>query len=160
MFNAIRILSVWGAALWLGGVIAIGAFAAPTAFHTIATWPGVSDPKVLAGKIIGNTLRHFNVLCIAAIAFMILDTALSGRDGKRVRSFGPIFWINSVCVALLAVSVATLIMVIFPALDAAQISGEMVRFVILHHSYEIISELQVLPLVILLSTWTVAQRRH
>ena len=133
--------------LWLGGLIAIGALVAPTAFHVLP-----NDPT-LAGAVVGGSLRLFNVLCLACGALMLLADMilLSVRRARRA----PALWSVTLTLLLLA-STAYLGWSIFPAMDAAQAAGHMPLFDHLHHRYERLSGLQ-LPLLLLLAAAATAR---
>ncbi|MBV9848843.1 MAG: DUF4149 domain-containing protein [Armatimonadetes bacterium] len=134
-------------ALWLGGLIAIGALVAPTAFHIIPHNPA------LAGAVVGGSLRLFNVLCLACGALMIIADGLLLAMGqaRRATALG--------CIALTLLLLALtgyLGWSLFPAMDAAQAQNQMSLFDQLHHRYERLSGLQ-LPLLLLLAAAATAR---
>ena len=128
-------------ALWLGGLIAIGALVAPTAFHVIP------HDAALAGAVVGGSLRHFNVLClVCGVLMLLVDIGLlAARRANRL----PVLWGVSLTLLLLALT-GYLGWSLFPAMDAAQAQGHMGRFDLLHHRYERLSGLE-LPLLLLLA---------
>jgi hypothetical protein len=147
----LRFLRDLGIALWLGGLIAIGALVAPTAFHLVRQLPQLHADKnlqtAIAGGVVGGSLRIFNVVCyvcggliIVAEAFMLLNPSKT-RTGFFWTSFSLIL-----AIALLG-SAFYLGHVLFPALDLAQQQGNLLLFDRLHHLYEQLSGLQ-LPLLL------------
>ncbi len=79
MFS-LRYLAVIAATVWAGGLLALGAVAAPSIFEIIAA-RGVADGRVLAGAIFGEVLRRFHLIsyvCGAVIAGTLITRALLG----------------------------------------------------------------------------------
>ena len=135
--------------LWLGGLVAIGALVAPTAFHVLP-----HDPA-RAGAIVGGSLRLFNVLCLVCGALMLAaDSALlTTRAARRAPALGSI----ALTLLLLALT-GYLGWSLFPAMDAAQVQGHMAVFDGLHHRYERLSGWQ-LPLLLGLTAAATARDR-
>ncbi|MGI4787303.1 MAG: DUF4149 domain-containing protein, partial [Janthinobacterium lividum] len=67
-------------ALWLGGLVAIGALVAPTAFHVARAAPvlagNLAAQNQLAGAVVGGSLRLFNFLCLGCAAVLLAANAL------------------------------------------------------------------------------------
>lgn len=84
---ALRYAALLAAALWVGGLIALGAIAAPSIFDTVAA-RGVGDGRVLAGAIFGETLRRFHVLSYACGAVITGSLLLRAALGPRPSNSG------------------------------------------------------------------------
>ena len=87
---ALRYVAVVAAAVWAGGLLALGAVAAPSIFDGIAA-RGVADGRVLAGALFGDVLRRFHLvsyLCGLLIAGTLITRKLLGprpiRFGTRL----------------------------------------------------------------------------
>lgn len=83
---ALRYAAVVAAALWTGGVLALGLIAAPSIFETIAA-RGIGDGRVLAGAIFGETLRRFHLLAYACGAILLGSLLLRAALGPRPAHF-------------------------------------------------------------------------
>jgi len=83
---ALRYAALVAAALWVGGLITLGAVAAPSIFDTIAA-RGVSDGRVLAGAIFGEALRRFHLLEYACGATIIGSLGWRAALGPRPAYF-------------------------------------------------------------------------
>jgi hypothetical protein len=83
---ALRFAAVLALALWIGGLVALGAFAAPAAFDVLGAL-GV-DGRSLAGKVVGETLRRFNLVAYGCAGVVLLSLAVRGVLGPRPRRFG------------------------------------------------------------------------
>ena len=157
-----RALHLLALVLWLGGLVAIGALVAPTAFHATRTAPALAGnlpaQNALAGAIVGGSLRLFNVLTFVCSGLLLAASfALRSSTDRR--------WTGA-CLAvtlLLLLSALYLTFGLTPALDAAQARGDMARFDKMHHGYEQISTLLQFPLLLLLTLFTAlrdTQRTH
>lgn len=154
MNRALPILARWlhsvCLALWLGGLIAIGALVAPTAFHVVRINPALAGntalQTTLAGGIVGGSLRLFVVLCYACGALLLVSDFLLVPSVSRRWTLA--------CVALTAVLLATALyqgLSLTPAMDMAQQQGNLLVFDRLHHRYEQISVAVQFPLLLLLA---------
>ncbi len=138
-------------AVWLGGLIAIGAFVAPHVAEIIQTNPQLASNKPLQNAIlinvIGNSFRTFNTACYVCGGCMIfgdlLQSAVSAPGYRRFTLARTFFTV------LLLATAAFLGCIIFPQMDAARNAGNMTYFDILHKRYVLISELQLIPLLII-----------
>ena len=77
---ALRYAALVATALWVGGLVVLGAVAAPSIFDTIAA-RGVSDGRVLAGAVFGEAFRRFHLIaygCAAVIIASLLARAVLG----------------------------------------------------------------------------------
>ncbi len=85
---ALRYAALVAAALWTGGLLALGIFAAPAIFDIIAA-RGVADGRVLAGAIFGEALRRFQLFSYACGAILIGSLVLRAALGPRPAQTGP-----------------------------------------------------------------------
>ena len=149
-----RTLHLLALALWLGGLVAIGALVAPTAFHVTRTAPALAgNPAVqnaLAGAVVGGSLKLFNFLCLACAAVLLASNLLLLPQASRR-------WTGACLVTTLFLLASTLYLAfdLTPALSLAQSRGDMADFDKMHHEYQHISTLFQLPLLLLLTGFTV-----
>lgn len=148
-----RALHLLALALWLGGLVAIGALVAPTAFHATRTAAALAGnlpaQNALAGAIVGGSLRLFNILCLVCAAVLLAANFVLRPSADRR-------WTGA-CLAvtlLLLLSALYLTLGLTPALDAAQARGDMTSFDRMHHNYEQVSTLLQFPLLLLLTLLT------
>ena len=100
---ALRYAALVGAALWTGGLIALGLFAAPSIFDTIAS-RGVTEGRVLAGAIFGDILRRFHLFSYACGAVILGSLVLRAALGPRPAHTGARIAIAAVMLATALVS--------------------------------------------------------
>jgi uncharacterized membrane protein len=139
--------------VWLGGLIAIGALVAPTAFGVVRINPAFAGDPVLqaqvAGGIVGGSLRRFNVLCYACGVLLIAaNIALWPRLSRTGRACAGLAFL--VVLILLAAALYQGFG-LFPAMDAAQAQDNKPLFDALHRRYERISTEIQLPLLLVLA---------
>jgi len=134
--------------LWLGGLLAIGALVAPTAFHILRDSPLLTLPQAnaLAGQIVGGSLRFFTFLCYGCGAVLLLTNFLLRRQADRRRLAAC-----AIVSALLLASALALGLWLTPIMDAARLSGDLRTFDRLHHTYELVSTRVQFPLLLLLA---------
>ena len=136
--------------LWLGGLVAIGALVAPTAFHLTRSLPALAgDPALqnaVAGGVVGGSLKLFNFLCDGCGVLLLVFGLLLLAHSPRRPALGCL-----VVSALLLLSALGLGLGLTPALEAAQARGDLTTFDRLHHAYEQISSLVQMPLLLLLA---------
>lgn len=133
--------------LWLGGLVAIGALTAPVAFHALrgSSLLTLAQANSLAGRIVGDSLFFFNILCCVCGGFLLLANFLLLRPQNRRWAVGCF----SVSVLLLVSTLSLFLLT--PAMNAARLGGDLTTFDRLHHLYEQISTLGQLPLLLLLA---------
>ena len=152
LFVAARALHLLALALWLGGLVAIGALVAPTAFHVTRTAPALAgnlaQQNALAGAIVGGSLRLFNSMDFACAAALLASNLLLFRTSRR--------WTGACFGATLVLLASTLYLALglTPAMDLAQARGQMAAFDQMHHQYEQVSTLFQMPLLLLLILFT------
>jgi hypothetical protein len=83
---ALRYAALLALVVWVGGLLALGAIAAPAIFDVTA-WRHTTDGRVLAGAIFGETLRRFHFVSYAAGGLLLLTLAARGVLGPRPRRF-------------------------------------------------------------------------
>ena len=147
---AARALHTVALGLWLGGLVAIGALVAPTAFHLTRSLPAFAGNTALqnavAGGVVGGSLKLFTVLCYVCGALLLLTGAVLFRSVPRRPAQACL-----IVSALLLLSSLYLGLSLTPALDAAQARSDFATFDGLHHQYEQISSLVQMPLLLLLA---------
>lgn len=137
-------------ALWLGGLVAIGALVAPTAFHVTRALPEFAGnlglQNSVAGAVVGGSLRVLNYVCLGCAMLLLLTQAGLFTPANRRASLACL-----VTTLLLLASVLYLAFVLTPAMDLAQSRHEFSAFDQLHHFYEQLSTLLQMPLLLLLA---------
>ncbi len=149
----LRTLHLLALALWLGGLVAIGALVAPTAFHAVRSAPALAghlpQQNALAGAVVGGSLRLFNFLSLACAAVLLAASLLLLPSAPRR-------WTGACLGTTLLLLASTLYLAfsLTPAMDLAQAQGRMADFDRMHHGYEQASTLFQLPLLLLLTVFT------
>ena len=82
----LRFAYVLALALWLGGMIVLGAVVAPALFSTLGALDPVSG-RLFAGEGFGAVLRRFHYLAYAAGAVLLVSLSAMALLGPRPRSF-------------------------------------------------------------------------
>ena len=148
-----RALHLLALALWLGGLVAIGALVAPIAFHATRSAPALAGnlplQNALAGAVVGGSLRLFNILTLVCTGLLLAANCVLLSVADR-RWTGACLGIT----LLLLLSALYLTFGLTSALDSAQARGDMGRFDTLHHLYEQVSTLFQFPLLLLLTLFT------
>lgn len=145
-----RTLHTVALSLWLGGLVAIGALVAPTAFHVTRTAPAFAGnlplQNAIAGGVVGGSLHLFTFACYGCGFLLLLANAL-------LLSLTPRRWAlaATVVICLLLGTAFYLGLYLTPMMDAAQAHGDMTTFDHLHHLYEQISSVVQMPLLLLLA---------
>ena len=79
---ALRYAGVVALTLWVGGLLALGAFAAPATFEVLAA-RHVAGDRLLAGAIFGETLHRFHLLSYGCGAVLLVTLLIRGVLGPR-----------------------------------------------------------------------------
>jgi uncharacterized protein DUF4149 len=79
---ALRYAGLVALTLWVGGLVVLGAIAAPSIFDVLAA-RHVADDRIVAGAIFGETLRRFHLLSYACGAAVFLTLLARGILGPR-----------------------------------------------------------------------------
>lgn len=84
---ALRYLQILALAVWLGGIVALGAVAAPATFQVLQA----RDPaqgRTLAGAVFGDILRRFHPITYGCAGIVLLALFLRAVLGPRPIAFG------------------------------------------------------------------------
>jgi hypothetical protein len=73
-------------AVWIGGLLALGAVAAPAIFEVVAL-RHVPDGRMLSGAIFGEVLRRFHLVSYACGAVIVVALFVRAVLGPRPRRF-------------------------------------------------------------------------
>jgi len=79
---ALRYAGLVALTVWVGGLIVLGAIAAPSIFDVLAA-RHVVDDRILAGAIFGETLRRFHLLSYVCGSVVFLTLIARGILGPR-----------------------------------------------------------------------------
>ena len=82
---ALRFAGLLALAVWVGGLLALGAIAAPAIFDVVAS-PG-RDGRVLSGAIFGEILRRFHLVAYGCAVVVIGGLIARAVLGPRPRRF-------------------------------------------------------------------------
>jgi uncharacterized membrane protein len=99
----LRFAYVLALAVWLGGMIVLGAVVAPALFSTLGALDPVSG-RVFAGEGFGAVLRRFHYVAYAAGGVLLVTLSAMALLGPRPRSFAIRTAIVAVMVAVAAYS--------------------------------------------------------
>src|SRR5262245_65354867 len=83
---ALRYATLLALAVWIGGLLALGAVAAPAIFQVVAD-KGVPAGRALSGAIFGDVLRRFHLVSYACGAWILLSLVARALLGPRPRRF-------------------------------------------------------------------------
>ena len=81
----LRYLAALTLVIWIGGILALGAIAAPSIFDVLATQP--DGGRLLAGALFGEILRRFHLVSYAAGALLLGSLLLRRVLGPAPRRF-------------------------------------------------------------------------
>ena len=84
---ALRYAALLALMVWAGGLIALGAVAAPSMFDVLAGRQ-TPDGRLLAGAVFGETLRRFHLISYACGALLVCSLSARAILGPRPRRFG------------------------------------------------------------------------
>jgi hypothetical protein len=113
----LRFVAIVALALWIGGLVALGAIAAPTVFDVLSAQNSVAG-TMTAGVVFGEMFERFQHVCWGLGGGVALSLALRAALGPRPRRLSWRLWTT---VAMLAVSVAS-VEIIAPRIDAIRAS--------------------------------------
>ncbi|HSC29811.1 MAG TPA: DUF4149 domain-containing protein [Vicinamibacterales bacterium] len=83
---ALRYASLLALSIWVGGLVALGAIAAPAIFEVIGA-RGVGDGRMLSGAVFGEVLRRFHLLSYGCGALVLATLTARAILGPRPRRF-------------------------------------------------------------------------
>lgn len=112
---ALRYVYVLALALWLGGMVVLGAVVAPTTFQVLQASVPASG-RLLGGAVFGAILSRFHYLAYGAGTLALLSLAAMALLGPRPRSFA----LRSAIVALMLVIAFYSGFVVLREVDAIQ----------------------------------------
>jgi hypothetical protein len=95
---ALRYAALVAAALWVGGLIVLGAVAAPAIFDTV-TARGVADGRALAGAVFGEAFRRFHLVAYGCGAVIMSSLVARAALGPRPVHLGMRLGIVTVMLA-------------------------------------------------------------
>lgn len=150
-----RWLHVMGLAVWIGGLLVIGAIVAPVAFKHSGLTPA------LAGNVVAGSFARFNVLSYVVVALLLCaqgiewgGLAKTSPKWRRLAAGRLLLTVAMLALALyLGLSVA-------PQMFADRAAGSKAAFDALHHFYGALARVQVFLAmgVALLSAWMSLER--
>jgi hypothetical protein len=100
---ALRFAGLLALAVWVGGLAALGAIAAPAIFDAV-TFRQIADGRALSGAIFGEILRRFHLVAYACAAAVIGSLIIRAVLGPRPRWFAVRVAIAAVMLAATAYS--------------------------------------------------------
>lgn len=83
---ALRYAALLGIVVWVGGLFALGAIAAPAVFDVVAARQ-LPDARLLSGAIFGEILQRFHQVSYICGAAIVLSLAARALLGPRPRRF-------------------------------------------------------------------------
>lgn len=95
---ALRFAALVAIAVWLGGLLALGAIAAPAIFDVLAA-RGIPDARILSGAVFGEVLRRFHPVAYGCGAVLLVTLLARAVLGPRPRRFAIRFGIAAVMLA-------------------------------------------------------------
>jgi len=95
---ALRYVALLTLLVWVGGLIALGAIAAPAIFDVLSAQT-VADGRLLAGAVFGEILRRFTLVSYAAGVLLLGTLIVRAILGPRPRRFA---WRAGVATLMLA----------------------------------------------------------
>ena len=83
---ALRYVSLLALAVWVGGLVSLGAVAAPAIFDVLgARLP--ADGRLIAGAVFGETLRRFHLVGYSCAGALLASLTLRAVLGPRPRRY-------------------------------------------------------------------------
>jgi hypothetical protein len=95
----LRFVALLTLVIWVGGLLALGAVAAPSIFDVLATQP--DGGRMLAGALFGEILRRFHLITYASGAILLGTLLLRKVLGPAPRRFA---WRAGLATLMLAAS--------------------------------------------------------
>jgi hypothetical protein len=100
---ALRYAALLMLVVWVGGLVALGAVAAPEIFAVLAAREA-ADGRLLAGAVFGETLRRFHFVTYSAGGVLLLTLVLRRILGPRPLRFA---WRLAIALLMLAATIAS-----------------------------------------------------
>ena len=79
---ALRYAALLAIVIWVGGLVALGAMAAPSVFDVMAA-RHVPDGRLLAGAVFGDTLRRFHLITYGCGVLLLVSLVARAALGPR-----------------------------------------------------------------------------
>jgi hypothetical protein len=118
-------------ATWFGGILAIGAFVAPSAFHT---------NRLFAGTVVGESLQKLNLASFICAGIMLGATWIEAQArSERARR---LLFVRAVLTAAALAMGLYLGIRLFPMMIHMRTEGQMTDFTRLHSLYEAVTQVQ------------------
>ena len=95
---ALRFAALVAIAVWIGGLLALGAIAAPAIFDVVAG-RGIADARLVSGAIFGEILRRFHLVAYGCGAAILLTLTIRAVLGPRPRRFAIRFGLATIMLA-------------------------------------------------------------
>lgn len=115
---ALRFAATVAAALWVGGIVTLGAVAAPAIFDALAS-SGVAEPRVVGGAVFGETLRRFHLLAYACGGVIAASLVLRAALGPRPSHIA----VRLVLAGLMLAATLASGVVVSPRIEAARVAA-------------------------------------
>ena len=96
---ALRFAGLVAVAVWFGGLLSLGAIAAPATFDVIAARQ-IPDARGLAGAVVGEILRRFQLVSYGCGAIILGSLIARAVLGPRPRRFGLRVGLTSALLAM------------------------------------------------------------
>ncbi len=94
----LRFATVLAIAAWIGGLVALGAIAAPAIFEVVSLRQ-IPDARMVSGAIFGEILRRFHLVSYACGGLILLSLAARAVLGPRPRRFAARFGLAALMLA-------------------------------------------------------------
>ena len=94
----LRFATVLAIAAWIGGLVALGAIAAPAIFEVVSLRQ-IPDARMVSGAIFGEILRRFHLVSYACGGLILLALAARAVLGPRPRRFAARFALATLMLA-------------------------------------------------------------
>ncbi len=108
----LRFVSLILIALWIGGLIALGAIAAPTVFSVLQDYDPLGG-RTLAGEVFGAVFRRFQPVSWTIGGLLLVSLVIRAALGPRPRRLAVRLWL---VITMLAISVGTAWLIV-PRID-------------------------------------------
>ena len=139
---ALRYAAVLALAIWIGGLVTLGMFAAPTAFDVLGARG--AEGRALAGALFGEMFARFHLAVYACGAILLTSLAVRGVLGPRPRRFAIRV---AVAVVMLGAAIYTGFVLIPQVQAAAALPDADSRRLALGRLHGLATSLQLAPLL-------------
>jgi hypothetical protein len=100
---ALRYAALLILVIWIGGLVALGAIAAPAIFDVLSAREA-ADGRLLAGAVFGEALRRFHLVTYTAGGLLLLTLLVRRVLGPRPKRFG---WRLAIALLMLLATVTS-----------------------------------------------------